>query len=54
MGYSNSGMVTAIAGQGTANDLLPNKYNVASVDFKLKDLKGFQNEIDNLALALNL
>lgn len=54
MGYSNSGMVTAIAGQGTANDLLPDKYNVASVDFKLKDLKGFQNWIDNLALGLNI
>ena len=54
MGYSNSGMVTAIAGQGTAIALLPDKYNVASIDFKLKDLKGFQNEIDNLALGLNI
>jgi len=52
-GYS-SGIINAIAGQGTADALLPDKYNLTSVDFKMSDLSGFQGKIDGLAAGLNL
>ncbi|MDT3700830.1 MAG: FtsX-like permease family protein [Thermincola sp.] len=52
-GYS-SGIITAIAGQGTAAALLPDKYNLTSVDFKLNDLSNFQSKIDQLTAELNL
>jgi len=53
IGYS-SGIVTAIAGRGTVTALLPHKYNLTSVDFKLSDMTNFQNKIDALATELNL
>ncbi|KAB3527450.1 ABC transporter permease [Alkaliphilus serpentinus] len=53
LGYAN-GIVTAIAGPGTVNDLLPDKYNFASVDFKVSDFRDFQNKINSMASDLNL
>jgi len=53
LGYAN-GIVTAIAGLRTANDLLPDKYNFASVDFKVNDLRNFQSKINRMASDLGV
>jgi len=53
LGYAN-GIVTAIAAPGTVNNLLPDKYNFASVDFKLDDLRNFQSKINNMATDLGV
>lgn len=53
LGYAN-GIVTAIAGPGTVTNLLPDKYNLASVDFKVNDLKGFQAIINNTTTDLGV
>lgn len=53
LGYAN-GIVTAVAGPGTVDNLLPDKYNFASVDFKLDDLRNFQSKIDSMAMDLGV
>lgn len=53
LGYVN-GIVTAIVGPGTINNLLPDKYNFSSVDFKVDNLKDFQNKINNISTDLDV
>lgn len=48
LGYS-SGTTQGAVGQGTAAALLPERYQVYSVDLLLRDLSGFQNQVDALA-----
>ncbi len=48
LGYS-SGVVTGIAGQGTAEKWLPVKYQVYSTDFRTADKRNFQQTVNNLA-----
>lgn len=48
IGYS-SGIVTGIAGQGTAEKWLPEKYHVYSTDFLTADKRGFQQTVNDLA-----
>lgn len=53
LGYV-SGIVTAIAGPGAVDDLLPDKYNFASVDFKVDNLRDFQSKINSMATDLGV
>ena len=48
LGYG-SGVVTGIAGQGTAKKWLPVKYQVYSTDFRTADKRNFQQIVNNLA-----
>ena len=48
IGYS-SGTVTGIAGQGTSEKCLPEKYQVYSTDFRTADKRGFQQTVNDLA-----
>lgn len=48
LGY-NSGIVTGIAGQRTAEKLLPEKYQVYSTDFRTTDKRSFQQTVNDLA-----
>ena len=48
MGYS-TGTLTAVAGEGTASQLLPEDYLLYSTDFKTKDARSFQTLLDELA-----
>lgn len=47
VGYS-SGIVTGIAGQGSAEQYLPEKYLVYSTDFRTADKQSFQQTVDDL------
>lgn len=53
IGYS-SGIVTGIAGQGTAERWLPEKYRVYSVDFRTADKHGFQQTVNELADTIGI
>lgn len=44
-----SGIVTGIAGQGTAEKWLPEKYHVYSTDFRTVDKRSFQQIVNDLA-----
>ncbi len=44
-----SGIVTGIAGQGTSQEYLPDKYQVYSTDFRTADKPGFQQTVNDLA-----
>lgn len=48
MGYS-TGTLTAVTGEGTASQLLPDDYLLYSTDFKTKDTRSFQSLLDELA-----
>jgi len=48
MGYV-SGTVTGIVGTGTAEKVLPEKYQVYSVDIRTADKRAFQDTVDSLA-----
>ncbi|WP_143316446.1 FtsX-like permease family protein [Clostridium sp. HBUAS56017] len=48
LGYS-SGLVVGIAGSGTAKEILPEKYQVYSLDFITSNKKDFQRTVLNLA-----
>jgi ABC-type antimicrobial peptide transport system permease subunit len=48
LGYS-SGIITGIAGRGTAEKWLPEKYHVYSTDFRAEDKRGFQQTVNDLA-----
>lgn len=48
IGYS-SGVVTGIAGEGTAEKWLPEKYKLYSTDFRTTDKRSFQQTVNNLA-----
>lgn len=45
----SSGIITGIAGQGTAEICLPGKYQVYSTDFRTADKRTFQQTINDLA-----
>lgn len=49
-----SGIVTGIVGEGTAKKMLPDKYNLYSMDFKVKDTGAFQETVDSLADSLGI
>ncbi len=49
-----SGMVDAVAGEGTAESLLPERYFLFSTDFKTGDVKQFQSIVNDLASELEL
>jgi len=53
LGYS-SGIVTGIAGQGTAEKWLPEKYHVYSADFRTADKSSFQQTVNNLAKKIEI
>lgn len=53
IGYS-SGMLDAVAGEGTAAALLPRDFLLYSVDFKTKDTAQFQSVINGLADAIDV
>lgn len=44
-----SGIVTGIAGQGTAEKYLPEKYKLYSTDFRTEDKRSFQQTVNDLA-----
>lgn len=44
-----SGIVTGIAGQGTAEKCLPEKYKLYSTDFRTEDKRSFQQIVNDLA-----
>ncbi|PYG88825.1 MacB-like protein [Ruminiclostridium sufflavum DSM 19573] len=48
IGYVN-GITTGIVGKGTAQKVLPEKYQLYSEDIRVADKKNFQNTIDDLA-----
>ncbi|MDF2632423.1 MAG: FtsX-like permease family protein [Caproiciproducens sp.] len=48
LGYS-SGIVTGVAGQGTAEKWLPEKYHLYSTDFRTADKFSFQQVVNDLA-----
>lgn len=48
IGYS-SGVVTGIAGEGTAKKWLPEKFKLYSTDFRTADKRGFQQAVNDLA-----
>lgn len=48
LGYS-TGIIAGIAGPGTAKTLLPEKYQVYSVDFRTADKRTFQHIVNDLA-----
>lgn len=48
LGYS-TGIVAGIAGQGAAEQWLPEKYQLYSTDFRTADKKGFQEIVSDLA-----
>jgi ABC-type antimicrobial peptide transport system permease subunit len=45
-----SGIVSGIAGQGTSQEYLPQKYQVYSTDFRTADKLGFQQTVNDLAV----
>ena len=49
-----TGIVTGIVGEGTAKKMLPDKYNLYSMDFKVKDTGAFQETVDSLADSLGI
>lgn len=49
-----TGTVTAVAGEGTAKQLLPEEFLLYSTDFKTKDRLQFQQVIDDLAERLGV
>lgn len=49
-----SGSATGIIGPGTTKSLLPEKYQLYSVDLRIKDKKAFQHIIDDLAAKYSL
>mgnify|MGYP001188997442 CR=1 FL=1 len=49
LGYG-SGVVIGIAGSGTAEELLPQKYLVYSTDFRTADKGSFQHTVNDLAV----
>ncbi|HHW00969.1 MAG TPA: ABC transporter permease [Clostridiaceae bacterium] len=53
LGYS-SGIVTGIAGQGSAEKLLPEKYQVYSVDFRTADKRSFQQTVNSIAEKIEI
>ena len=46
--------MTALAGEGSAAALLPERYLLYSTDFKTKSTGDFQSTIDDLASQLSL
>jgi ABC-type antimicrobial peptide transport system permease subunit len=44
-----SGIVSGIAGRGTAEEYLPDEYQVYSTDFRIADKPGFQQTVNDLA-----
>ena len=53
IGYG-SGTVTGIAGPGTAEQCLPERYRVYSTDFRTAEKRGFQRTVDALAGEIGL
>lgn len=53
LGYT-AGIVTGLAGPGTAAELLPEKYIYYNVDFKIADHRNFQSTLEDLSAELNV
>lgn len=53
MGYL-SGIISGIAGEGTAEQLLPERYLLYSVDIRVYDRGMFQNTVDSIVHELSL
>ena len=53
LGYT-AGIVTGLAGPGTAAELLPEKYIYYNVDFKIADNRKFQSTLEDLSAELNV
>ncbi len=53
IGYS-TGLVTGIAGQGSAMEVLPERYRVYSTDIRTEDKQDFQKTINNLVGQLGI
>lgn len=54
IGYASSGTLTAIAGEGTSEMLLPGNYLYYSTDFKTKSLSDFTDVTKSLARKLGV
>lgn len=52
-GYAN-GILDAAVGEGTAKELLPQRYYLFSADFKTIDRERFQSVVDELALQIGV
>lgn len=52
-GYAN-GMLNGVVGEGTAKELLPQRYYFFSADFKTIDREQFQSVVDELALNVGV
>ncbi len=49
-----SGIVNGIVGKGTSENLLPKRYILSSLDFKIKQQEKFQEIVNQLAKKINL
>ncbi|CZR72046.1 TPA: ABC transporter permease [Clostridioides difficile] len=49
-----SGIVNGIVGKGTSENLLPKRYTLSSLDFKIKQQEKFQEIVNQLAKKINL
>ncbi|MDX5686935.1 FtsX-like permease family protein [Clostridioides difficile] len=49
-----SGIVNGIVGKGTSENLLPKRYLLSSLDFKIKQQEKFQEIVNQLAKKINL
>ncbi|MDX5725078.1 ABC transporter permease [Clostridioides difficile] len=49
-----SGIVNGIVGKGTSENLLPKRYTLSSLDFKIKQQEKFQEIVNHLAKKINL
>ncbi|HEX3027772.1 MAG TPA: ABC transporter permease, partial [Clostridia bacterium] len=53
LAYS-SGIISGLAGQGTAKKLLPEKYQLYSTDFRTEDKRSFQKTVNDLAIKIGI